>query len=168
MDDLQVPSLWPPDREEIPYSPPNNPYLDGKAPHQFHMNLGDAQLRQLMEDLWQEVSQREVNASPQEPILRLLDVSSRRWGPQCGWQGAHLHEREGMGTQRTATSTHWPPQPDKDVGHLINTLTTRLQLGTLRINTFSGKAMLGKTEVSFEQYYHEVQCVKDLYPETYH
>ena len=25
--------------------------------------------------------------------------------------------------------------------------------------------MLGKTEVSFEQWYHEVQCVKDHYPE---
>ena len=34
-------------------------------------------------------------------------------------------------------------------------------MDTLRINTFSGKAMLGKTKVSFEQWYHEVQCVKD-------
>ena len=62
----------------------------------------------------------------------------------------------------------WPPaptQPDEDVGHLINTLATRLQLGTPHINTFSGKAMLGKMEVFFEQWYHEVQCVKDHYPE---
>ena len=36
----------------------------------------------------------------------------------------------------------------------------------LRINTFSGKAMPGETEVSFEQWYHEVQCVKDYYPES--
>ena len=49
---------------------------------------------------------------------------------------------------------------------LINTLGTGLQLGTPQINTFSGKAMLGKTEVSFEQWYHEVQCVKDHYLES--
>ena len=26
--------------------------------------------------------------------------------------------------------------------------------------------MPGKTEVSFEQWYHEVQCTKDYYPES--
>ena len=26
--------------------------------------------------------------------------------------------------------------------------------------------MLGKTEVSFEQWYHKVQCIKDHYPES--
>ena len=38
-------------------------------------------------------------------------------------------------------------------------------MGTPGINTFNGKAMLGKTEVSFKQWYHKVQCVKDHYPE---
>ena len=38
-------------------------------------------------------------------------------------------------------------------------------MGTLRINTFSSKAMPGKIEVSFKQWNHEVQCVKDHYPE---
>ena len=52
------------------------------------------------------------------------------------------------------------------MGYLINTLALGLHLGTPRINTFSGKAMPGKTEVSFEQWYHEVQCVKDHYPES--
>ena len=41
-----------------------------------------------------------------------------------------------------------------------------MQLGTTHINTFSGKAMPGKMEVSFKQWYHEVQCVKDHYPES--
>ena len=48
-----------PDREEITQSPPSNPHPDGTAPCQFHMDLGDlgdAQLRQLMEDLWQKVA----------------------------------------------------------------------------------------------------------------
>ena len=62
----------------------------------------------------------------------------------------------------------WPIRPalaDPDMGHLINTLALGLHLGTPRINTFSGEAMPGKTEVSFEQWCHEVQCVKDHYPE---
>ena len=64
------------------------------------------------------------------------------------------------------------PQPQRpalanpNVGCLISTLALGLCLGTPRINTFSGEAMPGKTEVSFEQWYHEVQCVKDHYPES--
>ena len=38
-----------------------------------------------------------------------------------------------------------------------------LRLGTPRINTFSGDATLGKTGVSFKQWYYEEQCVKDHY-----
>ena len=55
----------------------------------------------------------------------------------------------------------WPPQPEEDVGHLISTLAAGLWMGTPRINTFSGDAMPGKTEVSFGQWYHEVQYIKD-------
>ena len=40
-----------------------------------------------------------------------------------------------------------------------------LQLGTPQINTFRGDAMPGRMEVLFKQWYHEVQCVKDHYPE---
>ena len=48
---------------------------------------------------------------------------------------------------------------------MINTLALGLCLGTPRIHTFSGKAMPGKTKVSFKQWNHEVQCMKDHYPE---
>ena len=54
-----------------------------------------------------------------------------------------------------------PVQPDEDVGCLINTLAMGLQLSTPHINTFSSNAMPGKMEVSVEQWYHEVQWVKD-------
>ena len=118
-----------------------------------------------MEDLQWEVAHRESNVPP-EAHPRPLEDSGRRQRPQCGWQGGHLPRREGMATQRTATSTHWPPQLQEDVGHLISTLATGLWLGTPRINTFWGNAILGKTELSFEQWYHEVQCVKDHYPES--
>ena len=53
-----------------------------------------------------------------------------------------------------------PVQLDEDVGCLINTLATGLQLGTPQINTFSGDTMPGKMEVLFKQWYHDVQCVK--------
>ena len=59
-----------------------------------------------------------------------------------------------------------PAMADPDVGHLINTLASGLHLGTPRINTYSCNAMPGKTEVSFKQWYHELQYVKDHYPES--
>ena len=58
------------------------------------------------------------------------------------------------------------PLKQEDVGHLLNTLMAGLSVGTQRINTFSGDATPGKTKVSFKQWYHEVQCVKDHYPES--
>ena len=51
------------------------------------------------------------------------------------------------------------------MGQLITTLTLGLCLGTPKISTFSGDVAPGKTEVSYEQWSHEVQCVKDHYPE---
>ena len=41
-----------------------------------------------------------------------------------------------------------------------------MQLGTPRINTFSSEPLLEKKEVSFEQWYHKVQCIKDHYLES--
>ena len=71
-----------------------------------------------------------------------------------------------MGSPRAPTSSPAPIQPDEEVGNLINILATGLCLGTPHINTFSGEAMPGKTEVSFEQWYHEIQYVKDHYPQS--
>ena len=65
----------------------------------------------------------------------------------------------------SGTTSSAPVLANPDMGHLINTLALGLCLGTPRINTFSGKAMPGKTEVLFEQWYHEVQCIKDHHPE---
>ena len=61
-----------------------------------------------------------------------------------------------------------PPCPAPaglDMGQLITTLTSGLHLGTPKISTFSGDVAPGKTEVSYEQWSHEVQCVKDHYLE---
>ena len=43
-----------PDREKVPQPSSCDPHTDGRTPHQFQMDLGDAQLRQIMEDLHQE------------------------------------------------------------------------------------------------------------------
>ena len=59
-----------------------------------------------------------------------------------------------------------PAPAGPDMGQLISTLTSGLQIGTPKISTFSGKVAPGKTEVSYEQWSHEVQCVKDHYPES--
>ena len=56
-----------PKGKEVHQSPPSSLHPDGRAPHQFHMDLGDlwdAQLWQLMEDLWWEVACRELSVSP--------------------------------------------------------------------------------------------------------
>ena len=59
-----------------------------------------------------------------------------------------------------------PPQDNVDVIHLVSTLIPGVRVGTPRIYTFSGDATPRNTEVSFEQWYHKVQCVKDYYPEA--
>ena len=52
------------------------------------------------------------------------------------------------------------------MGQLITTLTSGLHIGTQKISIFSGNVAPGKTEVSYEQWSHEVQCIKDHYPES--
>ena len=52
------------------------------------------------------------------------------------------------------------------MGQLITILTSGLHIGTPKIITFSSDVAPGKTEVSYEQWSHEVQCIKDHYPES--
>ena len=56
-----------------------------------------------------------------------------------------------------------PALAGPDMGQLITALTSGLQIGTPKISTFSGDMAPGKTEVSYEQWSHEVQCIKDHY-----
>ena len=53
-----------------------------------------------------------------------------------------------------------------DMGQLITALTSGQQISTPKISTFSGNVAPSKTEVSYEQWSHEVQCIKDHYPES--
>ena len=51
-------------------------------------------------------------------------------------------------------------------GAIITALTLGLHISTPKISTFSGNVAPGKTEVSYKQWSHEVQCIKDHYPES--
>ena len=119
-----------------------------------------------MEDLCQEVALRDLNVTPRDPL-------PTPWGNLVGNRDPDVDDQEVTflrgGRWEPQGPQPQPPapiQPNEDVGCLINTLATGLHLGTPHINTFSGEATLGKTEVSFEQWYHEVQCVKDHYLES--
>ena len=110
-------------------------------------------------------------------------LEGRLWNPQwgCPWvwervlMGANpgiiagevlLPEGRGWGSSGQGSQPAGPSQIEEDVGCVISALAARLWMGTPRINTFSGNATLGKTEVSFEQWYHDVQCIKDCYLES--
>ena len=138
-----------------------------------------------MEDLHQEIALHEQHAPPNNP-------EPTPWGKPPGCSNFNEDDQEvtfprggGWVPQRQPSPTPalaqpdggwvpWGPPPqalrpalaNPHVGHLINTLVSGLHLGTPRTNTFSGEAMPGKTEVSFKQWYHEVQCVKDHSPES--
>ena len=90
-----------------------------------------------------------------------------RWQVPAGGGKAYLGLQggRGLGPSRPAQWPMVPPQAEQDLGCLLSILVARLRLGTPRINTFSGDATPGKIEVSFEQWYHEVQCIRDHYPE---
>ena len=84
-----------PEGEEVPWLPPSNPHPNGRAPCQFHMDLrdlGDAQLWQLMEDIWQEVAQSSVHSQGAFPW------ANRRLWQEVGtptWKMRRLPSQEG-------------------------------------------------------------------------
>ena len=59
-----------------------------------------------------------------------------------------------------------PTPSGLDVGQLSTTLASGLCMGTLKMNTFSGDITPGKTKVSFEQWNHKAQCIKDHHPQS--
>ena len=59
-----------------------------------------------------------------------------------------------------------PAPAGPDMGQLITALTLGLCISIPKISTFSGNVAPGKTEVSYEQWSHKVQCIKDHYPES--
>ena len=179
----------PPSEEEGElHSPTDNPHPSRETPWHLQAELGnlaDCELHQLVEDLCQEIAHCELHAPPRSP-------PPMPWGHQSGSGNPNKDDQEvtflrggrwvplgqpspspspaqpdgGWVPQEPPPQPQIPAQPNPDMGCLINTLALGLCLGTPRINTFRGKAMPGKTKLLFEQWNHEVQCVKDHYPES--
>ena len=106
-----------------------------------------------------------------DPDVDDWEVTFLRWGgwvppEQPLWHPAPTQPDGGWEPRGQLPCPPAPIQPGEVMGHLINTLAMGLQLGTPHINTFSSNATPGKMEVLFEQWYHEVQCVKDHHPES--
>ena len=89
-----------------------------------------------------------------------------RWGPSR--QPTPVPEQPAGGRVPFEPPQQQPcPAPaGPEIGQLITTLTLGLCIGTPKISTFSGDVAPGKTKVSYEQWSHEVQCIKDHYPES--
>ena len=147
-----------------PYrTPPNE-----ETPRRIHAQLGDLnddELQQLMRDLSQEIAQCKSTAPPSYPPPRDWAHPSGNMVPEEGDREVTFPRggRVPTGPQPLPTS---PAPAGPDMGQLISTLTSGLQISTPKISTFSGKAAPGKTEVSYEQWSHEVQCIKDHYLES--
>ena len=107
-----------------------------------------------------------------EGVVSLLGSPWRNLQVPEGCREAKIDDREvdyrweGMEVCQTHTAACKSPS-----GHIGCQLTPQhthswAEDGHPHINTFSGDATPGKTEVSFDQWYHEVWCIKDHYPEV--
>ena len=138
-----------------------------------------------MEELHQETMQCGMNAPPSSPPPSKWACPSGSREPKEDDQEVTFPEGGRWGPLRQPTPPVEPKGPaggrvpsgppprapcpapaGSDMGHLITALTLGLHIGTPKINTFSGNVTPGKTEVSYEQWNHEVQCIKDHYPES--
>ena len=109
-----------------------------------------------LEALQIEMGRREGKAPPHrspQSNLRVPGGSS-----EFDMDDREVDPRRGRGW-RYGKPVQWPtslPWVNVDGSHLLSMLTAGLRMGIPRINTFS--------EVSFKQWYHEVQRIKDHYP----
>ena len=88
-----------------------------------------------------------------------------RWGPLRQPTPATEQPAGGRVPSGPPQQAPCPAPAGSDMEQLITALTLGLHIGTPKINTFSGDITPGKTELSYEQWNHEVQCIKDHYPE---
>ena len=88
-----------------------------------------------------------------------------RWGPERQTTPVLNSPAGGRVPSGPLQQSPCPALAGPHMGQLITALTSGLQIGTPKISTFSGEVAPGKTEASYEQWSHEVQCIKDHYPE---
>ena len=168
-----------------PCTPPQQSPLCEETLHHLHTQLGDhddSELRQLIQDLSQEILQCGLTVPPsnppphdwthplgsQEPEEDDREVTfpgGGRWGPERLTTPVLSSPAGGRVPSGPPWQLPGPAPAGPDMGQLIAALTSGLHIGTLKISTFSGNAAPGKTEVLYEKWSHEVQCIKDHYPE---
>ena len=90
------------------------------------------------------------SSNPNGDALEVTFPRGGGWAPPSWPSSAPAWPDGGWVPQGPPPQAPRPAAANPDVGHLINTLALGLLLGTPRINTFSGEATPGKTELSFE------------------
>ena len=148
------------------HTPPYRTPPNEETPRRIHAQLGDLnndELRQLVRDLSQEIAQHESTVPPSYPPQGDWACPLGNVVPEEGDSEVTFPRggRVPTGPQPLPTS---PALAGPEMGQLISALTSGLQVGTPKISTFSGEAAPGKTKVLYEQWSHEVQCIKDHYP----
>ena len=163
-----------------PHTSPQQTPTGGETPHHLHVELGDLnnhELHQLVADLNQELAQCELIVPPSDPPPNEWSCPSGSQEPEEDDQEVTFPGGGRWGLLRQPTpeqpaeggAPSGPPQrppcpapAGPDIRQLITTLTLGLHIGTPKISTFSGDVAPGKTEVSYEQWSHEVQCIKTI------
>ena len=149
------------------HTPPYQTPPNEETPRHIHSQLGDLndqELQQLVRDLLQEIVQHESTVPPSYP-------PPREWACPSGSAVPKEDDQEVTFPGGGRVPSGPQPQPvspapaGPDMGQLISALTSGLRIGTPKISMFSGNAAPGKTKVLYKQWSHEVQCIKDHYPE---
>ena len=102
---------------------------------------------------------------PKEDDWEVTFPGGGRWGPERQTTPVLDSPAGGRAPSGPPQQSPCPAPAGPDMGQLITALTSGLQIGTTKISTFSGNVAPGKTEVSYKQWSHKVQCIKDHYLE---
>ena len=168
-----------------PCTPPHQSPPSEETPCHLHAQLGDlnaSELCQLIKDLSQEIMQCRLTAPPSNPPPHdwVCLLGSRepeeddqevtfpgggRWGPERQTTPVLHSPAGGRVPSGPPRQSPCPVPAGPDMGQLITALTSGLQISTPKISTFSSNVAPNKTGVSYKQWSHEVQCIKDNYLE---
>ena len=169
-----------------PHTPPYQTPPSEETPCCLHAQLGDlndSELYQLIKDLAQEIAQCKLimppsnppphdwahslgSREPEEDDREVTFPGGGRWGPERQTTSVPHSPAGGRVPSGPPQQSPCPALAGPDMGQLITALTSGLQISTPKISTFSGDMAPSKTEVSYEQWSHKVQCIKDHYPES--
>ena len=100
---------------------------------------------------------------PEEDDQEVTFPGGGRWGPERQTFPVPNSPAGGRVPSGPLQQLSSPAPAGPDMGQLITALTLGLCISTPKISTFSGDVASSKTKVSYKQWSHEVQCIKDHY-----